>query len=189
MLIQVGRQREFHFRTWGGARKGAGRPPRGERAGVPHLPRAEFPARFPLHVTVRMRDGVFGLRSRRCFTALSRAFFGGGDRFGFRLVHYSVQGNHIHLLAEANGKHSLSRGMKGLGVRIAKALNRVMGRRGAVLADRFHSRILRSPTEVKRVRTYLQSNAAHHYKLRGPDPFASQTPFVAPNTFLLRQNC
>jgi hypothetical protein len=33
--------------------------------------------------------------------ALSRAFWGGANRFGFRLVHYSVQGHHIHFLIEA----------------------------------------------------------------------------------------
>ena len=75
-------------------------------------------------------DDVWNLRTRRCFTALARAFWGGGNRFGFRLVHYSVQGNHVHLLVEAKDEKSLSRGMCGLGVRVARGLNRVMRRRG-----------------------------------------------------------
>jgi putative transposase len=181
----MGRQREFRFRTWGGVRKGAGRKPRDARAGVSHLRRAEFPKRFPVHVTVRMRQGVYGLRSRRCFSVLARAFWAGGDRFGFRLVHYSVQGNHIHLLAEAGGKQSLARGMKGLGVRVARGLNRLMQRRGRVLGDRYHARILRSPTEVKRVLHYLRDNARRHYKARGADPFTSVAPLVAPRSFLI----
>ncbi len=185
MLIQVMAQLRMKFRTWGGKRPGAGRPRTGVVAIVPHLERADFAGRFPLHVTVRMRKRVWNLRTRRCFGALSRAFWGGGNRFGFRLIHYSVQGNHIHLLAEARGKEALSRGMQGLSIRIAKALNRVMGRHGSVLVDRYHSRILRTPTEVKRVRHYLLGNAHHHYGLREPDPFTSLLPFQRPHTYLL----
>jgi REP element-mobilizing transposase RayT len=146
-------------------------------------------ARFPVHVTWRMRDEVWSLRSRRCFTALSRAFWGGSDRFGFRLVHYSVQGNHVHLLVEARDEKSLSRGMNGLGVRVARGLNRVMRRRGKVLAERYHGHILRTPTEVRRARAYLLQNARHHYGRSGADPYASREVVVAPQTFLMRRVC
>jgi REP-associated tyrosine transposase len=134
-----------------------------------------------------MRHGVFGLRSRRCFTVLARAFWAGGDKFGMRLVHYSVQGNHMHLLVEARGKQALARGMKGLGVRVARGLNRVMQRRGRVVGDRYHARILKSPTEVRRVRAYLVGNAQKHYGVRQPDRFASHQPVFAPETFLAQQ--
>jgi len=134
-----------------------------------------------------MRRGVWNLRTRRCFTALARAFWGGCDRFGFRLVHYSVQGNHLHLLVEVQDRRALSRGMKGLGVRIARGLNRVMRRRGAVLDDRYHEHVLRTPTEVRHARHYLLQNARKHYGLAGLDPCASTTPLVAPATFLLRR--
>jgi putative transposase len=136
-----------------------------------------------------MRDGVWQLRTRRCFTALARAFWGGANRFGCRLVHYSVQGNHVHLLVEARDERSLSRGMNGLGVRVAKGLNRVMRRRGRVLDDRYHGHILRTPTEVRRARSYLLQNATRHLGRTGPDPYASREPVTAPATFLMRQLC
>jgi putative transposase len=183
------RQRSFEFRTWGGARDGAGRKPTRARAGVLHRRRPVLKSRFPVHVTWRMKHGVWNLRSRRCFTALARAFWGGGNRFGFRLVHYSVQGNHVHLLVEAQNEKSLSRAMCGLGVRVAKSLNRVMKRHGTVLDDRYHGRILKTPTEVKRVRTYLLTNAQKHHGFRFADPYASAQPLVAPATFLLRRLC
>jgi REP element-mobilizing transposase RayT len=183
------RQVELRFRTWGGARRGAGRPPKGKRALVSHLARPEFAERFPLHVTLRMREDVWNLRTQRCLAPLRQAFADGGERFGFRLVHYSVQGNHIHLLVEAAGKESLSLGMQGLGVRIARALNRVMKRRGSVFADHYHARILRTPAEVARVRTYLLRNAERHYGLRGADPFASADAVPRPRTWLLRRHC
>ena len=142
-------------------------------------------SRFPVHVTWRMKRSVWNLRSRRCFTALARAFWGGADRFGFRLVHYSVQGNHVHLLVEARDEKSLSRGMCGLGVRVARGLNRVMKRHGKVLDDRYHGRILKTPTEVRRARAYLLQNARKHYGLRFVDPYTSAKPLVMPRTWLL----
>ena len=182
------RQASFKFRSRGGQRGRSGRRPSGPRARLRHAKRPPLKARFPVHVTWRMREGVWNLRTRRCFTALATAFWGGANRFGFRLVHYSVQGNHIHLLAEAADKRALARGMKGLGVRVARKLNRMMQRRGAVLADRYHARILKTPTEVKNAYRYLQTNAEHHYGMRyEQDPFTSSTPLIAPRIFFLRK--
>ena len=140
-----------------------------------------------MHVTWRMRQGVWGLRTRRCFGALARAFWGGANRFGFRLVHYSVQGNHVHLLVEAEDERALSRGMNGLGVRVARGLNRVMGRKGKVLDDRYHGHVLRTPTEVRRARAYLLQNAERHYGVRGVDVYTSRVAVMEPRTFLMRR--
>ena len=149
----------LQFRTRGGKRKGAGRKPRRAQAGVGHGRREVLKARFPVHVTWRMREGVWSLRTRRCFTVLRRAFWGGANRFGFRLVHYSVQGNHLHLLVEAQDEKALASGMNGMGVRVARGLNRVMGRQGRVLGDRYHAHVLRTTTEAMRARHYLLQNA------------------------------
>jgi putative transposase len=178
-------QRAFKWRTWGGKRKGAGRKPKGERAGVAHVERAVLAPRFPVHATWRMSEGVWNLRTRRCFGAMQRAMYAGAVRFGFRLVHYSVMGNHVHLIVEAPDRRALSRAMKGLGVRIARALNRVMKRSGQVVGDRYHAHILRTPSEVKRARNYLRTNARHHYGLVAADPYTSARPVVVPRTWLL----
>ena len=104
-------------------------------------------------------------------------------------MHYSVQGNHLHLLVEAKNERSLSRGMNGLGVRVAKGLNRVMRRHGSVLDDRYHAHILRTPTEARRARMYLLQNARKHYGLRAEDPYTSANPVIEPETFLMRRLC
>ena len=174
---------------WGGKREGAGRKPKGERAGVPHVERPVLKSRFPVHVTWRMEKGVWGLRTRRCFSVLQRAMYAGATRFGFRLVHYAVMGNHVHLMVEAPDRVALGRAMKGLGVRVAKGLNRVMGRSGKVLGDRYHGRILRTPTEVKRVRMYLLTNAEKHFGQSGADLYASRVAVAQPRTFLMRRVC
>jgi REP-associated tyrosine transposase len=180
------KQRDFSFRTWGGKRKGAGRPPRERKPGVSHLRRPVLKSRFPVHVTWRMRSDVWNLRARRCLSVIQRSFLL-GSKSNFQIVHYSVMGNHIHLLVEASDRRALSLGMQGLGIRIARALQNVMGRCGHVLKERYHARILETPTEVERVRLYLLNNARHHYGLLIPDWCASQTPVHAPRTYLLRQ--
>jgi putative transposase len=178
------RQGEFKYRTWGGARPGAGRKPKGVRAGVSHLARPVLKPRFPVHVTWRFAPDVWNLRSKRSFRELERAFFVSANRFAMRLVQYSVQGNHVHLILEAPDRVALGRGMKGLGVRIARALNRMMGKRGRVLGDRYHLHILRTPTEVRHAVHYLENNAHNHYGLDEPDPFTGV--FLEPHIWLLR---
>jgi len=92
-------------------------------------------------------------------------------------------------LVEAQDERSLARGMNGLGVRVAKGLNRVLGRRGKVLDERYHGHILRTPAEVRRARAYLTTNAERHFGMRGVDPYASRHPLVQPETFLMRRMC
>jgi hypothetical protein len=137
-----------------------------------------------------MRREVYGLRSRRCFRLIRAAFVAQNGRFGFRLNQYSVQGNHLHLIVEAAGKQSLTRGMQGLSIRIAKALNRLMQRRGKVLADRYHAHILRTPNEVRRALAYVLDNARRHFAAREAiDRYSSAAPDAAPaapRTWLLR---
>jgi REP element-mobilizing transposase RayT len=111
---------------------------------------------------------------------LSEAFAAGCDRLGFRLVHFSVQGNHLHLVVEAPDEVRLARGLQGLAVRIARRLNRLMNCVGKVFADRYHAHILRSPREVARAVAYVLGNFFVHAARRGeriekvePDPYSS----------------
>jgi REP element-mobilizing transposase RayT len=145
-----------------------------------------------------MRSHVWNLRSKRCFRPIEAALWAACDRFGMRITHFSVQGNHIHLIVEADDQECLSRGMQGLGVRIAKKLNRVMSRSGSVLADRYFGHVLRTPTEIRSAVHYvLQNHAKHHRKqfdlAEIADEFASSSrqagscPVVPPMTFLMRR--
>ncbi len=146
----------------GGRRAGAGRKPNGDRAGVPHDPRAALAARFPVHVTTKLREHLPPLRRRDAYAALRTAFAAGCDRNGFRLVHYAVLNDHLHFVVEATDRTALSRGVQGLLVRIARTLNRLWKRRGRVFADRYHDHILRSPREVRNALRYVLGNARHH---------------------------
>jgi len=104
----------------GGFRAAAGRPPKAESERKGHHPRPELAARFPVHVTMRrVADGP-AFRRGDCYAVLRRCFAAGKSRFGFRLVHYSVQGNHIHLICEADDRQALSRGKWTIRVHWAK---------------------------------------------------------------------
>jgi len=175
------RQTTFEFRTHGGKRAGAGRKAKGEKAGIPHVRRPAFTAKQPVHVTVRMLPHVWNLRSRPSFTVIGRALGIAAYRFETRLCEFSIQGNHIHLVVEAASPRALSQAMQGLGVRVARGLNRMMRRRGRVFADRYHAHVLRTPTEVKRAVHYVRNNFAKHTGARYVDEYSSANPaFVLP---------
>lgn len=161
-LIKMARPRQLSLpvRTWGGRRQGAGRKP-GPRPVVLHRPRSEHKNRFPLHVTLRARADVGSLRRTHLYSALESAI-AGSSRSDFRLVHFSVQGDHVHLVAEAHDKPALSTGMRGLMIRAARALNCAAARSGPVWADRYHCRELRTPREVRHALAYVLLNARKH---------------------------
>ncbi len=168
------KQGELPYKSRGGPRKNAGRPKVTDET-VPHLTRAPLASRFPVHVTVRLRRGLPRLRKARTYRMLRAKFLAGCERGGFRLVEYSVQNNHIHLLVEAKDRGALSRGVQGLLVRVARGLNKLWERRGKVFAVRYHDRILRTPTEVRRALVYVLQNAKHHgrWLRQGIDGFSS----------------
>ncbi len=173
-------QLTFAFRTRGGARPGAGRKPNARLAGVSHLSRPSLSRHYPVHITLRIRRDLPTLRTKAMGRLLFASFAEARCRFGTRLTHFSIQANHLHLIVEAASKPALSRAMQGLGIRVAKSVNRKLGRRGSVLADRYHARALRTPLEVRRAVLYVINNYRRHLAQVGSvpprdwaDPFSS----------------
>jgi len=168
-------QNELDFPQHGGARPGSGRKRVAARPTVPHRARTQLKARHPVHVTLRVLEGVRSLRSPLAHKALLDALQSGCDRLGFRLVEYSVQTNHLHVICEAEDRETLSRGIQGMCVRMVKRLNRLWGRKGALFADRYHDHILRTPREVRNALAYVLGNASHHgiHHPGGIDPCSS----------------
>jgi len=190
------KQLELELKTWGGKRRRAGRKRQGPRPLVPHRPRVLVRPGWGVHVTLRVLEHVWNLRARRSFAVVSACFERAKDRFGCRLIEFSVQGNHLHLLVEATDTLALRQAISGLMIGIAKRLNRLMGRRGKVFADHYHSRVLRTPTEAARARAYVLGNFAHHAAQNSgsiddtnPDPLSSAVAgsplVVAPRTWLM----
>jgi putative transposase len=155
------RQLEMQLKTWGGKRAGAGRKRKRTRAGVPHRHREAVASRYPVHVTLRLKQGYCSLRTRSRLKVVRAAFVGAVER-GFRVTDWSLQRDHIHMVVEPQSREKLSASMKGLNVRIAKGLNKLLGTKGTVFDDRYHMRILKTPREVRNCLAYVLNNARHH---------------------------
>ena len=123
--------------NWGGARPGAGRKPRGARAGVPHTVRPRINTRIALHLRISLVPGLIDARQAAQARRLREVFGAGAERFGFRLLASRARGDAIDLLARASSARALGRGMKGLGVRLARGLNRLVRHKGHLFADRY----------------------------------------------------
>jgi REP element-mobilizing transposase RayT len=146
----------------GGKRPGAGRKPAARRK-VPHREREIFERLTPALITIRSEKHVWNLRSQRSFNRLKRALSAGRDRFGTRIIHFSVQGNHLHLIVESPNEDSLYRSMTGLNVRIARRMNSMMGRTGRVIGERYHAAFLRSRGAAFRAVRYVRENHRKHF--------------------------
>ena len=113
------------------------------------------------------------LRKQTVFLAIRRAL-AKTAREWFRVVHFSVQTDHIHLIVEGDDKVSLSRGMAGLSIRLARAINHIAGRKGNVFSGRYHARHLSSPREVRHAFVYVLLNFRKHLdRAPGVDPASS----------------
>ena len=154
---------DFDAGKHGGKREDAGRP-RGPNPKLWHRSRDEFSAAHPTHVTIRVRREIPSLRGHRIVRAVEAAFRRGCERKEFRLVQYSLQDDHVHLIVEADGVAALGRGMKSIASRFAYAVNRALGRgrSGKVLADRYHHEVLTCPRQVRNALAYVLLNARRH---------------------------
>lgn len=163
----------------GGSRPGAGRKVAPGRRSVRHRIREAHRAAHPLHVVLRSRFRP--LRSQFVFPTLRRALAKASRaRSAFRVIQFSVQADHLHLIVEADSKQALSCGMQGLAIRVARAVNRLVSRTGKVWADRFFSRSLSSPRAVKHALAYVLNNFRKHAVSGGSriDPYSS-APYFA----------
>jgi len=165
----------------GGWRPHAGRP-RG-RTTVAHASRELFRASEPLLVTLGVRDDVPNLRTRACLAIVHEAIRA-AQRAAFRIVHFHLLRNHLHLILEAENRQVLASGMRSLDVALTRNLNRLLRRTGKLFRERFHHRVLPTPTEVRIALRYVLLNGNRHELQRGAtnlwfgaDPYSSAAWF------------
>ena len=172
-------QQEFVFRKRGGARKGAGRKRAlPGRPRVPHRTRMDHKRAHPVHVTLRARAGLPPLRDHGIFAeardAIAMASRSRAASSTFRVVEFSIQNDHAHFIVEAHDKETLTRGLRGLVIRFARAVNRALHVRGPVWEDRYHARELTTPRAVRNAIVYVLMNAKkHRMRIAQVDHFSS----------------
>jgi len=127
---------------------------------------------------MRAVRGVPSLRSHAVFSALKRSI-GRATRARFRVIHFSVQADHLHFVIEADATSAFEHGMRGLAILTALAINRAAHRHGRVWEHRFHAHELRTPTEVRSAIAYVLLNFRKHLKAApGIDPRSSGVWFA-----------
>src|SRR5215470_12496139 len=151
----------------GGKRRGAGRKPKGARAGEGHDARPAFKPYHALHVVMRIVPEVGSLRRRAMYKAMRAASITAALRERFRIVHISLQRTHVHMLVEAEHKAALARGMQGFLISAARHINTALSnggrrRRGPVFADRYHLTVIKTPTQARHAIGYILGNWHHH---------------------------
>jgi REP element-mobilizing transposase RayT len=141
---------------------------------LPHARRPFHEGAQPVLITERFVRGLPWMRSAKRGKAIADSMRESASRT-FRVIHFSIQDDHLHLVVEAGSKRSLSRGMQGLKIRMAKRLNRELGRpSGTVFSDRYHARALTTPTAVRVAIRYVLCHWKKHIPgARGLDPFSS----------------
>ena len=145
---------------WGGARRGAGESP-----AVCDGIRTDAGRRWPRAIRVTSRSR-FSETFPRCGRNDSWPSWSGAgarcvERGRFRLVHFSIQGDHVHMVVEASQRTGIcARGLKSVAARFARARESSVSARGRVLADRCHVHVLRSPREVRNVIAYVLAECA-----------------------------
>ena len=147
--------------TWGGARKNAGRKPV-VPGRVPHVTREALASRFPVHVTLKLDQALPSLRSPGLCRIAEGSLRVVKRRGRLRVVHYSLQKRHVHLVVEASDAKALSNGVMGLSISLAKRLNKSLGRSGRVFEDRYFARILRTPRQTRNCLCYVINNCRRH---------------------------
>jgi putative transposase len=153
---------DFTVRTWGGKRHGAGRKKNKLRRDPEHRSRPRHRRYDPLHVVLRTRKDVGRLRRGPTYHAIRRALLRVADRSTFRVVHLSIQHNHLHFLVEAEDKLHLSRGMQALTISAAKAINASLGRTGKVFEYRYHATPITNPRQARHALAYVLNNWRRH---------------------------
>jgi hypothetical protein len=111
---------------------------------------------------MRVREDMPSLRRDKLLFSAIRNAIAHGHKQDFRVVHFSIQSNHMHLIVEAHDERALSWGMQSLGHRMAHAVHRALGMGGRVFADRYHAHALLTPREVRTALVYVLQNWAKH---------------------------
>jgi len=142
----------------GGFRKGAGRP---KSDFLTHKTRETITGKHPLHITFKIKAGLPSLRQKRFYQAFKKSVLKAQNK-GLRLLQFSILSNHVHMIVEISDNKTLHAALKSLNTAFAKRVNFLVNRIGAVLRERFHLHILRTPQEYKNALKYVLLNFAKH---------------------------
>jgi REP element-mobilizing transposase RayT len=142
--------------------KGAGRKAIHD-IGIRHIKRTMITRSTPLHLTIKLKKAQ--IQNKTILKALKHAILR-ARLAKLKIIHFSMEHDHVHFYVECESNEILSKGMKALGVSFAKKINKYFKSRGQVYKTRFHLRILKSASEVKNVLNYILKNGIKHRRTK-----------------------
>jgi REP element-mobilizing transposase RayT len=116
---------------------------------------------------LRTLASVPRLRQRDGYEAIRAALLHFVNGNAFRIIHISIQVNHLHLIVEAANKHALRRGMQSFAIRAARALNAEFGREGKVFAFRYKAKQITTSLYARNALAYVLNSWRRHRLDRG----------------------
>jgi REP element-mobilizing transposase RayT len=147
----------------GGTRLNAGRKKSKEfRFDPSHAKRPALSFKHPVHVIMRALPDVPRLRQRVSYEVIRTTLLHYLERAAFRIVHISIQRNHLHLIVEAADKDALRHGIQGFKIRLARALNVAFDRGGKVFAFRYEAKQIKTARYARNVISYVLNNWRRH---------------------------
>lgn len=158
----------IRLKRWGGRREGAGR--RNRSGTVNHMKRADVTSKTPLHLTMRLKEKLPTLRKKGLLKEFQKCVHG-AKAHGLSVIHFSIQYNHIHLIAETRDNKALALGMRSLASRFGKIMRSHShqtgfgSKGGSVFKGRYHLHALRTPLETRNALRYVLLNFSKHEKL------------------------
>ena len=143
-----------------------GRPAIHDR-GIRHIERPKFQRVRSFHLTIKVKKNKADIQNKKILKALHHAIKRARLK-DLKIIHYTLEYNHVHLLVEAYNNSVLHSGMQALGISFAKAVNRVKSTKGTVYKHRYHLRQISSPRDLKNVLHYIFHNGIKHRRTHTP---------------------
>lgn len=140
--------------------KRSGRKPLHDR-GIRHVKRDRITKLTSMHITIKVRENKADIKSKKILNALHHAIWRARLK-RIRVIHYTLEFNHVHLLVEADCHKVMHRGMQAFGISIAKAINKFKMKTGQVYKNRYHLKKITNPVQLKNVLHYIFHNGVHH---------------------------
>jgi REP element-mobilizing transposase RayT len=129
--------------------------------GIRHISREDIKKPTSLHLTIKVRENKADIKNKQILKALHHSIKRARMK-RLKIVHYTLEYNHIHLLVEAEIKQLVHQGMQAFGISLAKKINTIKRLKGTVYKHRYHLRKINSPRDLKNVLHYIFNNGIHH---------------------------
>lgn len=140
--------------------KGAGRKAIHDK-GIRHIERELITKETVLHLTLKIKKEKSSLKNKFILKTLQNSIKK-ARLLGLKVLQYTLEYDHVHLLVEASNNISLGKGMQSLGISFSKGINKIKGQKGSVFKTRYHFRKLKTPQEIKNALSYILGNGIKH---------------------------